>query len=623
MPLDPLPKAISILPTLPVAVGEPITISNSFFEVSLSSDTYIYFKDFQIVFLWAHVRNLGDSEDRFDFELTSDVPDGWDMVNRDAGHIWLAPGEEGDLKYMWSPIYTLPVEEEVQSTFTYQVRSNKHAEALTFTTSIVVYPGMAPTTGHAKSGAMVKGTVRNAVTGNPVPEAEIILWLGYTIRLAPYDTLCLSDSAGSYELMCWGVDMLNSHHAPHFTVPGYRLIVQKEGYETYVHDEYVRPQYNSPILLDISLTPLENPVDFELKWETPLASPGVFKIAVTDAWDRFAVAMGKHPDPDDPALLPATIPFIDGDGNMLWSKPLPDQSWAVDVAGDGSLIACTTESLQGSNYCYLWDADGKEIWTKSIPGHSIEIKFSHDNQHVATGPAADGAQFVLYNALTGAEEWKYHLDDKNLRAAAFTTDGQYVLAGGLPHLFTLDGDLIWRGYMAYTPYVICPSSDGSRIMVADKGDCLSMFDGEGNLLWRKDHKVITYGAMSADGSVAVVLTTHGYVYCYNGNGEIQWYSYLRGEGDYITAGVGGHNAVDVTPDGKYIVVGGTNYSTVLYDSEGNVLWRHKGSTPFIPGLIGGDLKQSAMAVRISEDGTKIVSGYGTGDPRLCYFEKVR
>ena len=621
LPLEPLPIAINVLPMLPLAAGEPVTVTNPYFEVSLISDSYVYFKDFQIVFLWARVKNLGDREDRFDFELTSAVPDGWDMVNSDAGHIWLGPDEEGDLKYMWSAIYTKPIEEEVQSTFTYQVRSNERRETLNFTTTIVVHPGIAPVTGGVTNSATVRGTVKDAVTGNPVSEAEVSLWLGYTIRLAPFDTLSMADTTGSYNLSCWSVDKLNSHYAPHFTVPGYRLVVQKDGYETYVYDGYVRPQYGSPISFDINLTPLENPVDFELKWQTTLASPGVFKIAVADAWDRFAVAMGKHPDPDDPAFLPAEIPLIDGEGNIMWSKSIPDQSWAVDITGDGSRVACTTESVRGSNYCYLWDADGQEIWAKSIPGHSIEIKFSQDNQYVATGPASDGSQLVLYNSRTGAEEWKYHLDDKNIRAAAFTRDGQYILAGGLPHLFSMDGDLIWRGYMAYTPYVIIPSSDGSRIMVADKGDCLSMFDGDGNLLWRKDHKVITYGAMSADGSVVVILTTHGYVYCYNGEGEIQWASYLRGDGNYLTAGVGGHNAVDITSDGKYIVVGGTNYSTVLFDSAGNVLWRHNGSTPYISRMVGGGLKQSVMAVRISEDGTKIVSGYGTGDPRICYFEK--
>ena len=613
---------IDDLPIRPVPAGNPVTVSNSFFEVSLSSDKYIYFKDFQFVFLWATVKNLGSSEDKFDFELISEVPDDWVMVDREAGHIWLAPGEEGDLKYMWRTMYGLDVVEEVEAAFTYKVTSSEHGQSLTFTITVIAYPQIEKS-GYTEGNAIVKGTITDAVTGGAVSEAEVLLWLGYTIKFMPYDMLKVTDSTGIYELSCWDIDTLNSHYSPHFTVLGYRLVVQKEGYETYVHNEYVKPHHGSPVTLNISLTPLENPVDFELKWDTSLSSPGVWEIAVTDAWDRFAVAMGKHPDSDDPETLPTNIPFIDSEGNILWSKSAPDQSWSIDVTSDGLYVACNTHSKGALNNRYLWDAGGNEIWKKSLgTGLGGDINFSPDNQYIATGPSEDNVRFVLYDALTGAEKWKYNMDDRFVRVAGFTEDGQHVLVGGLPHLFTLGGDMVWRNYIIYTPWVICPSSDESRFMTIDKGECVSMFDGDGNLLWRKEQKVTTSGAMSADGSVVVVLTSHGYVYCYNGEGEIQWYSYLRGEGDYITAGVGGHNAADITPDGKYIVVGGGNYSTVLYDLDGNVLWRHTGPAPYVPGLVGGGMKQSVMAVRISEDGEKIVSGYGFSDPKLCYFEKV-
>ncbi|NQU15846.1 MAG: PQQ-binding-like beta-propeller repeat protein [Desulfobacteraceae bacterium] len=608
---------IDDVPIRPMAAGDPIKVSNTSFEVSLTSDRYVYFSDFQIVYLWATVKNLGGTTDRFDFVLTSDAPEGWSDVKENAGFIHLGPGEQGDLKYMWSTVYARATR-EVEASFTYKVTSEQHGGSESFTVTVIAYPQISEG-GYTDGSARVTGTITDAATGGPVSDAEVMLWLGYTIRIMPYDMLKVSDSQGAYEVGCWDIDTLNTHYGSYFTIPGYALIVQKAGYETYVHKQYVLPRNGSPTTLNISLTPLANPPDYTLAWETPLASPGVWEIAVTDAWDRFAVAMGKHPDPDDPELLPATIPFIDNQGNILWSKSLADESWAVDVTSDGKYVACATNSLGGNNFYYLWDAEGNEVWKKSIPSESIEIKFSPDNKYIATGPSEDGTRFVLYGSPGGSEQWKYNMDDKSVRAASFTDDGQYVFAGGLPHRFTIGGDLNWRNYIAYTPYVICSSEDKSRVMAADKGDCLSMFDGDGKLLWRKEQKVITYGAMSADGKVVVILTTHGYVYCYNGEGELQWCSYLRGKGTSLTAGVGGHNAVDVTPDGKYIVVGGTNYSTVLYDSDGNVLWRHMGSATYIPGLVGGGLKQSVMAVRISDDARKIVSGYGTSDPRLCYF----
>jgi len=583
-------------------------------------DRYVYFTDFQIVYLWATVKNLGDTTDRFDFALTSDAPEGWIDVKEVAGRIYLGPGEQGDVKYIWSAIYSSGGAEQTEASFTYKVTSEQHGTSESFTVTVIAYPQISQS-GYIDGSARVTGTITDAASGDPVSDAEVMLWLGYEIRMMPYDMLKESDSQGAYEVGCWDIDTLNTHYGSYFTIPGYALIVQKPGYETYVHKQYVLPKNSSPTTLNISLTPLANPPDYTLAWETPLASPGVWEIAVTDAWDRFAVAMGKHPDSDDPDTLPATIPFIDGQGNILWSKSLFDESWSIDVTGDGSYVACNTHSKnEPYNYSYLWDAEGNEVWKKSL-GSELggDINFSPENKYIATGPSEDGTSFVLYNTLTGAEEWKNDMDDSFVRVTAFTGDGQHVFAGGLPHRFTIGGDLSWRSYISYTPWVICQSTDESRVMTVDKGDCVSMFDGNGKLLWRKEQKVITYGGMSADGSVVVILTTHGFVYCYNGEGELQWCSYLRGKGTSLTMGVGGHNAVDVTPDGKYIVVGGTNYSTVLYDSDGNVLWRHMGSAAYIPGLIGGGMKQCVMAVQISDDARKIASGYGTSDPKLCYF----
>jgi len=128
--------------------------------------------------------------------------------------------------------------------------------------------------------------------------------------------------------------------------------------------------------------------------------------------------------------------------------------------------------------------------------------------------------------------------------------------------------------------------------------------------------VLTYGAMSSDGSLVVALSHGGYLHCYSGEGELLWYRRIS-IGD--SAGGAGHNGVDITPDGKYIAVGGGNYTTLLYDAHGNLLWRHQGDAP----IDGSEhpYKHSVMAVRISPDGTKIVSGYGTSDPRLIYFER--
>jgi len=605
--IDDLPSWWHLIDVLPLEAGSTTTASNSSFEVTLGSDKYVILDDFSTSGVWAHVKDLGGSDNEFTFSLTSDVPDGWEAPGESSAQP--LPGNEGDIKFVLPRSVS---SEKIEGAFTYEVSSDQYAETLTLSFTLIWLPQFQMSSTESTDGnATLEGTITDATTGSPIFEAEVTLWLGYSIQIMPYDMVETTDSAGFYRLSCWDVDVLNNYYSPYLTVSGYMLVVQKAGYETYVHDEFVKPEHNSPITFNASLTPLENPMDFELKWETSLSSPGVWGIAVTDAWDRFAVAMGKHPDEGDPEKLPTSIPFLDNEGNILWSKLLDDQSWAIDVASDGSYIACPTHAST-NNYCYLWDSTGNEAWKKSITSQSTVIKFSPDNKYIATGPSAGGKSFVLYNTLTGAEEWTYDTGLSRVRQTAFTSDGQYVLLGAPYHLFTINGDLVWRrNEDTGLPYIICPSTDRSRIFIPDKGGCASMFDGDGKLLWRKELRVATYGGMSADGSVAVVLSHNGNLYCYNGEGELQWYRLVPGSGG------AGHDGLDITPDGKYIAVGGGNYNTILYDSKGNVLWRHTGSATI--DTSEHPYWHSVMNVRISDDARKIVSGYGYSDPRLCYF----
>jgi hypothetical protein len=606
------------LPIRPVAVGDPFEVSNAHFSVTLDSSRYVHFSDFQILYMWATVENLGDSEDKFSFELTSKVPKGWSHVDESSGStsIWLQAGKSDEVKFMASPEYTRS--KKATSTFKYRVTSDKHGTSLIFSFQVVAIPQMSNVLNSSTAGwTDVAGTVTDAVTGDPIVGAEITLWLGHTTRMIPFDMMNETDSVGAYSIACWDVNILNEYYKPYVAVEGYRLVVQKAGYKTYVHDEYVAPEQASTLTRNIQLVPLQSHVEFELKWKTALSSPGAWWIKVSDAWDRFAVALGKHPDPGDDPKLPSRIPFIDDKGKVLWEKKLPDESWAIDMTRDGSYVASATNSLEGNNFAYLWDAAGNEVWKKTLPGESYDVRFSPDGLSVATGPHEDnGAGLVLYDTLTGEEKWNHAMGGtKVVRQTAFLKKGKYVLAGQPLHLYRANGKLVWRRYHPYLPYAIWPSSNGSRIMVPDKGDSLSMFSLRGKLLWRREQRVITYGAMSANASVVVITTTHGYIYCYDKKGKIKWYHLIPGG-----RGTAGHNAIDITPDGKYIVVGAGGYTTILYDSRGNVLWRHAGDTPYDQQK--NHYQQSVMAVRISPDGKKIASGYGTLDPMLSYFEKT-
>lgn len=609
-----LPSWWHLLDVLPLETGSPVSVSGSFFEVGLDSDTLVILDDFTTSGVWAQITDLGGSNHDFSFTLDANDPNfptGWHAPG--TGPSQPLPGSEGDLKFVLPRSATSAAK---QATFTYQVDCDQYAETLDLSFTLAWLPQIS-TTGQTNGNATVEGTITDTSTNQPVSGAQITLWLGFKTTLMPYDMVMTTDASGFYRLACWDTSVLNSYYSPHLTIPGYVMMVQKQGYQTYVHSTFVNPRYGSPITLNASLTPLDDPVDFELQWETSLSSPGVWGIAVSDAWNRFAVAMGKHPDPNDPATLPTSIPFIDGDGTILWTKSLADQSWSVDVTSNGSHVACATHA-SGQNYHYLWDASGNEVWKKAVTSLSTDIRFSPNNQYVASGPSSGGESFILYDTLTGTEAWTCDTGLARVRQTAFTADSQHILLGAPIHKYTVGGTQVWRrNEDTGLPYVIRPSTDKSRIFVPDKGGCASMFDANGALLWRKEHRVTTYGGMSADGSVAAVLSHNGNLYCYNGAGVLQWHRFVPGSENGAGAG---HDGLDMTPDGQYIAIGGGRYNTVLYDSQGNVLWRHTGTDP--GGGSAHPYWSSVMNVRISQDGDKIVSGYGTSNPKLCYFEKV-
>ena len=608
-------SALAPFPENTSPVGDQLTATNSYFQVTFY-DRYAFYDDFQMGRIGVQVADLAGQDNDFNIGLTSDIPEGWMQTDNPIGMVTPIPGEGGVLE-IGLPQFTSEQPQEGVFALKVWVEGATY-EPIEFSITVIGYPQLGRASyGQSDIDAMMTGIVRDASTGQPIAGAEISMWLGPTNRFMPHDMLSVTQSDGSYSLMTWDIDLVNSYFTPYTEVSGYVLMVQRAGYHTYVHGNYVRPRFQSPTNLDISMVPLNDQVDFDVKWDIPLWSPGVWEIEMNDSWDRFALAMGKHPDADDPETWATQLPFIDSNGNILWTKSLPDQSWAVDVSGDGSIVSATTHATRADNFIYVWDQDGKELWRAPLDSESLDVDISMSNQHVATGPPGPSYSLGIYDARTGVKVREFDTNWSKIRQVDFTPDGQHIVAGPMLHMFTLGGETIWRRYeFSGLPYVIWISSDQSRIMIPDKGDFISMYNGNGDLLWRRMLRVLTYGTMSTDGSLVVALSHGGYLHCYNGEGELLWYRRVPVHGD---AGGAGHNGVDITPDGKYIAVGGGNYTTLLYDAQGNLLWSHQGTAP-IDGSEHPYL-HSVMAVRISPDGTKIVSGYGTSDPRLIYFER--
>lgn len=176
--------------------------------------------------------------------------------------------------------------------------------------------------------------------------------------------------------------------------------------------------------------------------------------------------------------------------------------------------------------------------------------------------------------------------------------------------------ILWHRYIAQVPYDVRIADDLSRVSVADKGGCVWSYSTDGALLWHhRGIPVVTDMDATDDGSRVAVLSHDGTIRMYGADGQLAW---LR------SVAFGGHNALDMTGDGRFIAVGGGTrenpYAVFVLDGDGNLLWSHSEPRPipepFHPYLI------SAMSVAISEDGGKLVAGYGTGAPGVQLFTVV-
>ncbi|RLA85008.1 MAG: hypothetical protein DRG31_04080 [Deltaproteobacteria bacterium] len=242
-----------------------------------------------------------------------------------------------------------------------------------------------------------------------------------------------------------------------------------------------------------------------------------------------------------------------------------------------------------------------------------ELRFSHNGKYLAFGPTPKGRGYVgLYDAETGKLLWSYETGD-HVREIEFTADDKYVAVSstdGYTYLFTINGNLLWKRYHGgYLPFMLKISENNDMIVVAGKGQELYAYDFNGNLLWSFEApEVIQYGDTSSDLS-RILIFSNSALYMLNREGKVLWWKKISPIG---------HNAIAMTPDGKYIVVGCMD-ALYLLNENGTTIWKFK---DFKKGS-GFHAKHpflcAAQNVQISPDATKILAGFGETDRKLRFF----
>lgn len=353
--------------------------------------------------------------------------------------------------------------------------------------------------------------------------------------------------------------------------------------------------------------------------ETQQTEFALWWLRASEDFSFVASSAGAHPEPDPE--LPSEIGVYGFDtttGEQLWRYGIEtgdydnlDLCWGLDTSADGNYIAvgCFDQKIR------LFNTSGELVAEKEVSGPVRTVTFSPDGTRIAVGPTEESSDaFGMYSVPELDLLWEERLGDW-LRAIHISNDGETVVAGtshGQLIAYSSEGERLWTGSNGgIVPFLLDSDSEGSIVWSAGKGLELVQYDlTTGQLLSSMpvDH-VTSVGFTDSNGS-AVFGTVANSVYMVDANGDIV---FKRPNMSVI------HNGLDITDNGKYILVGGDN--PTLLNSNGAVLWQKtEGMTRNEMRGSGIDEERPASnAVLVSEDASQMIIGYDDG--RIEFYTK--
>lgn len=227
-------------------------------------------------------------------------------------------------------------------------------------------------------------------------------------------------------------------------------------------------------------------------------------------------------------------------------------------------------------------------WVYRIPGVITEVGVAEEGSHfvVVADRGSEGRSLYFFSVDENRPLWT----KDNIGSAAISSEGNYVLASGLPysnpHLFLLDssGREVWRAEVGLYPCPVGLSRGGetaAAIGVSEGEATLYLFSKESNTpLWTRRlgrmGSSMPLLSLSRDGNyLAVFLQNedHRTIFLFSKASPSPLWTYeLRGEPDTIFS-------LELSWDGTYLAAGG--YSGVyLFSKLENVpLWRYRTTGP--------------------------------------------
>jgi len=197
--------------------------------------------------------------------------------------------------------------------------------------------------------------------------------------------------------------------------------------------------------------------------------------------------------------------------------------------------------------------------------------------------------------------WRYYAGD-DVADAGISMDGDYIVAVTKwtpTNVFLLDGSggLKWKKSVSQSVGSVSISGNGSYVVVGTSYKTVLLFDGSGNLLWTKD---LTTSSLydvdiSPDGRYIAVGGYDNMTYFYTNTGVQIWNSTF---GDWVSS-------VSISSNGEYTAVGSWDDFVYLFNKEGDLLWSRNATWP-------------VYAVAVSPEGGFTAAGNSYGN--VSFFD---
>ncbi len=448
-----------------------------------------------------------------------------------------------------------------------------------------------------KETSFIYGYIRDE-NGRAVPNLAVSV----VMNCGRLDFVGIADGNGRYMIKVPAMEDVNA-------IYGEKEVAcdSKDYFMTFVTDDYgyyfrdhLGPTRDSFVNLNITL-PAKITENYVLKWEKKVDDNyGFFWVRPSADFSVFAASQAKHP----PELGRTTNFYLfDTNGNILWKQPINNECWGISITQDGSKVLAGCHD----GHIYAVDKSGKLLWEFENKAMVRTVCVSKDGSKAVSGALGT---IYLFNTENG-QKTELPWIDEWLRNCQFSDDDNFVVGARTVAGFDSQGNKKWQYVIGEFPLFLGVDNN-KNVYATGKSRTLFSFDANGKFRWKHripDHTV-TAGALTPDGSRIAVGTVGGMVYLFDGNGNLLWKrgSMSPGRGDATV----GHNAIAISEDGTRVVAGtAPGNCVVLYNEIGTVLWQDCRT----PDSSNKDLLAGVTSVAISKDKSEIIATYGDNNIR--------